>query len=197
MKKILLVIFVYTQFNVCLQAQKLKDNFNVIIRTEEGDLNRDGLMDKVIVSMDTVNRTEPLRLQVFFLQHNGKYLLKVSTEKLIEPQYPDGKYCGNQIPDFEIENGYLNMISEIKKNHFTHKFKFNNGNFELQGISKVTWDGNDLTTETEFNLLTGKRTEITKSLGSEKILKKNIKKIIVKPLPRINNFNAFDSKLNF
>ncbi|RQO32155.1 hypothetical protein DBR32_00645 [Taibaiella sp. KBW10] len=194
MKKILLIIFVFTQLTV--YAQKIKDNFNVVIRTENGDLNKDGLIDKVVVTMDTINKSQPLRLQIFFLQPNGKYVLKVSTEKLIEPQYPNGQYCGNQIPDFEIEKGCLNMISTIKENHFIHKFKFNKQTFELQSISKVVWDGDNLTTETEFNLLTGKKTETVKALGSEKIVKRIITKIVVKPLPRIDHFSAYDSKLN-
>ena len=196
MKNILLILFIMTRINVYSQRQTLKDNFNVIIRTEEGDLNKDGLIDKALITMDTTSKTQPLRLQIFLLQPNGKYLLHVSTEKILEPQYPNGKYCGNQIPDLEIENGYLNLISEIKKNHFTHKFKFNNGNFELQNISNVVWDGNNLTTETEFNLLTGIRTVIIKSLGSEKVLQRTVKKIIVKPLPKIDSFSTYDSKLN-
>jgi len=196
MKKILLLICALTQINIYAHAQKIKDNFNCTVRTEKGDLNKDVLTDKIIVSMDTVNESQPLRLQIFFLKPNGKYVLHVSTEKLIEPQYPDGKYSGNQIPDFEIKDNCLYMISEVKENHLIHKFKLNKGNFELQNISKVAWDGKNLTRETEFNLLTGKRIEITKALGSEKILKKTIKKIIVKPLPKINTFSAFKSELN-
>lgn len=196
MKKIFLLIFALVQISIYLHAQKLKGNFTYPVRTERGDLNSDGLTDKIIVTMDTINKTQPLRLQIFFLKPNGKYLLNVSTEKLIEPQYPNGKYCGNQIPNFDIKDNCLYMISEVKENHLIHKFKFNNGNFELQNISSVAWDGKNLTTETEFNLLTGKRIEITKALGSEKILKKTIKKNIVKPLPKINTFSAFNSKLN-
>ncbi|MCP2025857.1 hypothetical protein L1276_000997 [Flavobacterium sp. HSC-32F16] len=196
MQKVLLIIFIFTQINLYSQTQKVKDNFNYLIRDEEGDLNNDGLMDKVLVKMDTIDQTQPLKLEIYFLEKNGKYKLNVSTTKLIQPQYPDGKYCGNQIPNFFIENGILSMVSEIGKKHFSHDFKFKNNFFELQKISSVIWDGKNLTTETDFNLLTGQKTEITKALGSEKILKKTTKKIIVKTLPKIDNFSAFDSKLN-
>ncbi|KFF05765.1 hypothetical protein [Flavobacterium reichenbachii] len=201
MKKLSLLFFVFIQINLYSQAQKVKDHFNIIIREVEGDLNNDGLTDKVLVKMDTINETQPLKLEIYFLQPNGKYKLNVSTKNLMEPQYPNGKYGGNQIPDFTIENGSLIMSSEIKgseinRNHFLHTFKFKNGYFELQKISNVVWDGKNLTTETNFNLLTGERTEITKALGSEKIVKKITKKIIVKQLPTINDFRAFDSKLN-
>jgi hypothetical protein len=196
MKKLSLLFFIFIQINLYSQTQKVKDNFNITIRNVEGDLNNDGLMDKVLVKMDTINETQPLKLEIYFLQKNKKYKLNVSTTNLMQPQYPNGKYCGNQIPDFIIEKGCLSMVSEIGKKHFSHDFKFNNAFFELRNISSVIWDGGNLTTETEFNLLTGQKTEITKALGSEKILKKTTKKIIVKQLPTINDFRAFDSKLN-
>lgn len=196
MNKTLLLFFILTQITIYAQAQKLKDNFNVTIRTEEGDLNDDGLVDRVLVKMDTIDKTQPLKLEIYFLEKNGKYKLNVATKNLMEAQYPNGKYGGNQIPDAIIENGCLSIYSEIDKNHFLHLFKFKNGFFELQKISNVVWDGQNLTTETDFNLATGERTEITKALGSEKIIKKTSKKILVKPLPKIDSFSAFDSKLN-
>ncbi|MFG4001995.1 hypothetical protein [Flavobacterium aquidurense] len=195
MTKTLLIFFILTQITIYGQTQKLKDTFTITIRNEEGDLNNDGLIDKVLLKMDTINETQPLKLEIYFLQKDRKYKLNVSTEKLMRPQYPNGKYGGDQIPDVLIEEGYLFIGSEIGKNHFWHKFKFNKGYFELHEITNVVWDGKN-TTETEFNLLTGKRTEITKPLSSEKILKQTTKKIIVKPLPKINDFRAFDSKLN-
>lgn len=196
MKKIFSLLFILIQITIYAQAQEVKDNFNVIIRTEEGDLNNDGLIDKVFIKMDTIDNTQPLKLEIYFLQKNGKYKLNAATKKLMEAQYPNGKYGGNQIPDVMIEDGNLTLYSEIGKNHFSHVFKFKNGNFELQKISNVVWDGQNLTTETDFNLLSGQKNEITKALGSEKIIKKTSKKIVVKPLPKIDNFRSFDSKLN-
>lgn len=196
MKKIFSLLFILFQITIYAQAQELKDNFNVIIRTEEGDLNNDGLVDKVFIKMDTIDNTQPLKLEIYFLHKNGKYKLNVSTKKLMEAQYPNGKYGGNQIPDVMIEDGSLSLYSEIGKNHFSHLFTFKNGYFELQKISNVVWDGQNLTTETDFDLISGQRTEITKALGSEKIVKKTSKKIMVKPLPKIDNFRSFDSKLN-
>lgn len=196
MKKIFSLLFVLIQITIYAQAQEVKDNFNVIIRTEEGDLNNDGLVDKVFIKMDTIDNTQPLKLEIYFLQKSGKYKLNIASKNLMEAQYPNGKYGGNQIPDVMIEDGNLTLYSEIGKNHFSHVFKFKNGNFELQKISNVVWDGQNLTTETDFNLLSGQKNEITKALGSEKIVKKTSKKIVVKPLPKIDNFRSFDSKLN-
>lgn len=66
MKKTFLLFFVLIQINIYAQAQKVKDNFNVVIRTEEGDLNNDGLIDKVFVKMDTINEIQPLKLEIYF-----------------------------------------------------------------------------------------------------------------------------------
>ena len=141
------------------QTIDLKGNFNLQIRVEEGDLNNDGLNDKVVVSMDTLNEIRPLKLQIFFLQPNRTLKLIVSSIKIIEAQYPidpidnKSKYCGNQIPDFFIEKGNLLMISEIRNGQAEHRFQFKNDNFELIHFSQVVKEGENTTTETTFNFL--------------------------------------------
>lgn len=77
MKKAALIFFAFIQIN--LYSQKPKDNFNVTVRTEEGDLNNDGLVDQVLVKMDTIDETQPLKLEIYFLKSNRKYKLNVST----------------------------------------------------------------------------------------------------------------------
>lgn len=53
MKTLLLTISLLTTLDAYAKNRNLKDNFNVLIREAEGDLNGDGLADKVIVMMDT------------------------------------------------------------------------------------------------------------------------------------------------
>ena len=196
-------VFISAQINIFAQNFKTKDNFNYLIREEEGDLNKDGIIDRVTVYMDTINKTSPLRLQVFLSQPNGKLALVVSSTQIIEPQYPaekHGKYNGYQIPDFRIEKGTLLMWSEIKGGNITYKFKYSNGNFELINIDKLTnnateryIDENTIFTETKFNLVTGIRTE-TDDTNSEKILKNNKRKktVLIRPLPKIQDFKFSD-----
>lgn len=167
----------------------------VQVREEFGDLNKDGLQDKVTVSMDTVNAEQPLKLEIFFLQPNKKFKLIVSSTEIMNPQYPKGKYGGDQVPDVFIEDGYFILYSEIKDIKNQYKFLFNNGKFELINLSKVRWDGKNTTTETEFDLLKGTRTEISQLLGSDKIIKKSEKKISMKPLPTIETLRKFDHQL--
>lgn len=198
MKKILVAILLLTQISAKAQDGRLKDNFNIIIREEEGDLNKDSHIDKVVVTMDTTDGTVPLRLQIFFAQPGGKFKLIVSSTKIIEAQYPadkKGEHNGKQIPNFFIEDGVLHMISELTNGQADHQFKFQHGNFELIDVAQVTWDGKNTTTETDFNLLTGIRIEVLKSLGSEKILKESKKKVLIRPLPKIQHFEPFENEL--
>lgn len=202
----LVFILITVQMNLFAQNIKSKDNYTYQVREEEGDLNNDGKMDRITVKMDTVNETRPLKLQIFLSQPNGKKLtLAVSSTKIIEPQYPvenEGKFNGYQIPSFFIEKGILTMWSEIEGGNITYDFKYRNGNFELIKVKKLTnnatkgyIDENTIFTETNFNLISGLRTETDEISGSKKILNKRKKTILIRPLPKIQDLKFSDKKL--
>lgn len=199
-------ILISTQMNLFAQNIKNKDNYTFQVREEEGDLNNDGKMDKITVKMDIIDETRPLRLQIFLSQPNGKKLtLAVSSTKIIEPQYPvekQGEPNGYQIPNFFIEKGILSMWSEIKGGNITYDFKYRNGNFELINVKKLTnnatrgyIDEYTIFTETNFNLISGLRTETDELLGSKKALDKRKKTVLIRPLPKIQDFKFSDKKL--
>ena len=190
---ILLFLLIFTaQINA--QSSTVKASFTLQLREEEGDLNNDRIDDKIIVSVDTIDQRRPIQLQIFLSQPDGKLKRVVSTTQIIEAMYPNGgnKTSEYQIPTFEIEEGLLNMISEIKGGMASYSFKYQKGNFELIHISKSTWDGKNTTTETEYNLRTGFKIDVEKNLGSEKILNKREKKIPQKSLPKIQDLKHFD-----
>ena len=196
-------IFILAQTNVFGQNIDTKGNFNYLVREAKGDLNKDGKTDRVTVHMDTTDETRPLRLQIFLSQPKGKLALVVSSTQIIEAQYPaekHGEFNGFQIPDYRIEKGTLLMWSEIKGGNITYEFKYQNGNFELISLKKLTnnatkgyIDEYTLFTETEFNLVTGIRME-TDDTNSEKILKNNKrqKTVLIRPLPIIQDFKFSD-----
>jgi len=195
-KTTILLIVLFTSVNVYSQNKKLNDNFNCLIRKSVGDLNKDGLLDKAIIAMDTLNQTKPLRLQIFLSQPNGKSELFFSSTEIIEAMYPiekNGEHNGSQIPDVYIEEGKLQLDFYIKGNS-RYEFIFRNGSFELIHFSHVNWGGTHIT-ETKFNLLTGKYTkQIEKHETSEITL--NIKKEVhIKPLPQLKNFKPFENEL--
>jgi len=200
-----LLFLLFIPINLWAQNIKSKGRFTFQVREETGDLNNDGKKDLITVKMDTVDETRPLRLQIFLSQPNGKLTLAVSSTKIIEPQYPvenQGKFNGYQIPDFFIEKGILKMWSEMKGGNSTYSFKYKNGNFELIYAEKFTnhategyTDENTLFTETQFDLITGIRTETDEISGSGKVLKIRKKKVMIRPLPKIQDFKFSDKEL--
>jgi len=200
-------LFILMSVPMFLSAQKgmVKDNYSYQVRDEDGDLNNDGKEDKVLVMMDTIDETRPLKLQIFLSQPDGKLILAVSSTKIIEPQYPaekKGKFNGFQIPSFFIEHGILQMRSEIENGNITYGFKYKNGNFELIHVSKLTnnstkayVDEYTTFTDTQFDLVTGIRTETDDKLGSKKPLAVRKKKVLIRPLPKIQDMEFSDTAL--
>lgn len=195
MKNTLLIFLVFASINIYSQQQNNAEHFTVRVKEAMGDLNRDGLQDKVVLTMDTVNTQQPLKLQIFLLQPNRKLRLEFSSKDVFNPQYPNGKYGGDQVPSILIENGNLILYCEIKdvKEYFT--FRYQNGKFELIQVSKIIWDGKDTTTETKFDLVKGEKTEASQLLGSEKKKKKKPTKIALKALPTLQNFRNTENQL--
>ncbi|MGY0039666.1 hypothetical protein [Pedobacter sp. NJ-S-72] len=112
------------------------------------------------------------------------------------------KHSEFQIPNFFIEKGILRMWSEIERGNITCDFKYHNGNFELIKVEKFTNNATEgyineytIFTETKFNLITGLRTETDDSLSSGKILNKRKKIVLIRPLPKIQDFKFSDKKL--
>lgn len=86
MKHLLLTLFTSTYLYSNTQTVTTNYNFNHKVMEVEGDLNKDSLPYKAIVTQDTVNENAPYRLQVFFKEPNGKYKLIVTSTRIIEPQ---------------------------------------------------------------------------------------------------------------
>lgn len=189
MPKIILFLF----FSVTLFAQK--DNFNKEITKVKGDLNKDGLIDYVQVLQDTLNETFPYKLEIYFAQTNGSFNRIVSTAKAIDPQYPQGKkgyYNGNSFYEIKIMKGILIISNELIRGNFEHKFRYQNGNFELIGFSEVYSDGQGTMGTIDFNLSTGIRIKRTEPYGEDNFPVTNTKKkIAIKPLPKLQDFAPF------
>jgi len=198
------LIIILVLFQMTLSAQKIqnKNNYDYLVREETGDLNNDGKTDKITVKMDTIDETRPFRFQIFLSQPNGKLNLAISSDKIIEPQYPlkhNGKPIEYQIPSFFIEKGVLSMWSEIKSGNITYDFKYQNGNFELVNVKKLTnnatkgyTDENTVFTEMNFDLLLGIKTETDEIFGASKPLSRRKKKILIRPLPKLQDFRFSD-----
>lgn len=200
MKKLILLLLILICVDTFSQAKNEKDTFTFLVTKVTGDLNKDNLDDKVIVTQDTINQKSPYQLQIFFAQPNGEFKLIATSTKIIAPQYPDGRdgyRTGDGFMDITISKGIVSVNFGLLRGHFEHKFRFQNGNFELIGFSYVSSDGHGTIYTTDFNLSTGIRIEKTESYGEEddKVLSNTKKKILIRPLPKIQDVEPFENEL--
>lgn len=198
MKK--LILFILIGFNAFSQNKNEKDTFTFLVTKVVGDLNKDNLEDKVIVTQDTINENSPYKLQIFFAQPNGEFKLIATSTKIIAPQYPngrDGYRTGDGFMDITIIKGVVSVNFGLLRGHFEHKFRFQNGNFELIGFSSVSSDGHGRMYTTDFNLSTGIRIEKTENYGEEEneVSSTIKKKILIRPLPKIQDVEPYENEL--
>jgi hypothetical protein len=183
---------------IFLPAFAPKDRFSHVVKKAIGDLNNDGLSDLVVVTQDTVDNTWPYRLQIFFKQPDGSHKLVLSTEKAIEPRYEDGKdgyRNGNDFDDIQIDSRVLTISVQLLRGHYEHKFRYQNGNFELIGYTSTAADGQGVMYQTDFNLSTGVRIEHEERYDTDKVLSHKKKKVMIRPLPNLQSFQPLQSEL--
>lgn len=197
-KQFLVIIFILFQLDSFAQADIKNYNFKHKIIEVTGDLNKDSLPDKVSVTQDTLSENAPYRLQIFFKDSNGQFKLIVTSIKIIEPQYPDGRNQydnGNGFSDVTIKNGVLSVNFELLRGHYEHKFRFQNGNFELVGFSEVSSDGHNIGETIDFNLSTGIRIEKSERYDNDKIISHKKRKILIRPLPKLQDVVPMENEL--
>ncbi|WP_131494907.1 hypothetical protein [Flavobacterium sp. MEB061] len=182
-------------FSVMLSAQ---NNFTKEITKVKGDLNKDGLIDYVQVLQDTISETAPYKLEIYFAETNGTFKKIISTIKAIDQQFPEGRngyYNGNSFYEITIIKGILSIHNELIRGNFEHKFRYQNGNFELIGFSQVYSDGQGTMGMVDFNLSTGIRIKTTEPYGEDDFPKtKNQTKMMIRPLPKLQDFTPFKTE---
>lgn len=198
-KKTILLILLLICVDAFSQVKSKKDTFTFLVSKVLGDLNKDNLEDKVIVTQDTINQNSPYKLEIFFAQPNGEFKLAATSTKIIAPQYPDGRdgyRTGDGFMDITIKKGIISVNFGLLRGHFEHKFRFQNRNFELIGFSCVSSDGHGTMYTTDFNLSTGVRIEKTESYGEDDQAPTTTKKkILIRPLPKIQDVEPFENEL--
>lgn len=170
--------------------------FDYTVSTAHGDLNKDGILDFVIVTQDSASNFGPYRLEIFFTLANGDKKLIVQTDKAIEKQYQNGKdgwQFGNALECVSIKRGVVWIEFGFIRGHMEHKFRYQNNRFELIGYSYANVMADHLTT-IDFNLSTGRRIEKYARIDQDlKIISDSIIKI--DPLPNLNEFTPFGNTL--
>lgn len=164
------------------------------IQKVTGDLNKDQRADYVLVTQDTLQDTAPYRLQVFFAQADGSHKQVVSTDKAIRPEFPNGRAkhtWGDGFAQLSIHSGILWIEMGLIRGHYEHKFRFQNGHFELIGYTYVNSDGLGTIYSTDFNLSTGVHIHKKEPYGlSGEKASTETKKMLLRPLPALETFDA-------
>lgn len=194
MKKIILTITLSIQFSLYGQNDSFVGFFSDTIIEINGDLNKDGILDKVYVIHDTQNIDGLYLLQIYFQDQNKKLNFIVSSKKLIEPKNKFGS-MGNELSEVTIKNNILIISYQLTRGHYEHKFRYQNGNFELIGYSFGISDGLGVINNIDFNLSTGVRIEKNINYETNEIISVSKKKKIIRPLPKLQEFNINDNEI--
>lgn len=161
-----------------------------------GDLNKDQLPDKVVVTQDTIQENAPYQLQIFLVQPDGTYQLFVTSKKLIEPEYPNGREGTSsryRLADISIKNNILALSFDLIRGNFNYKFRFQNGNFDLIGYTEVQSNSLGRIYYTDFNLSTGIKIEKTENYATDEIISNTKRKVMIRPLPKIQDIIPFQN----
>jgi hypothetical protein len=198
MKQFILTLLLFAQYYSFAQTVGPKYNFSYKVMEVEGDLNKDSLPDKAVVTQDTLHEFAPYRLQVFFKQPNGQYKLVVTSTKIIEPQYPDGRdgyNTGNEFGEISINKGVLGIRFDLLRGNFEHKFRYQHGHFELIGYTSYSSDGQGVMESVDFNLSTGVRIEKLQRYDTDKLICSKTKKYLIRPFPKLQDIVPNENEL--
>ena len=138
------IIFIFILSTNYLFAQQ-KQNFNHLILTKVGYLNKDQTLDSIVVKQDTIDICKPYRLEIYLTNKNeGKYL-SISTDKAITPDCYKGIYgleCEKIFYDIEII-GDVFVIKQIDANvKSEYSFELRGKKFKLIKCNLIKSDTN-------------------------------------------------------
>lgn len=194
MQKLQLILFLICYVNFSAQSSGQSATFNFTVYEVYGDLNKDGLSDKVLITQDTINDQAPYLLQIFF-NDNGKYQRPfVSTSTFIQPKFPNGKEdprSFSSLAEVMIVKGILIISSELIRGNFNYKFRFQNGAFQLIGYTEITADNGHIYFA-DFNLSTGVKLRRTETFNN-KIVEKSREIQKINPLPDIKDIISYEN----
>ena len=172
------------------------------VQTAIGDLNNDKIKDVVFVYHDTINPKAPYRLEVYFAKIDSVGdIMAIKTEKAIKPDFLDAEtiddrfYSGDMFNKIEIKNNVLSIKVNLTRGHYVHKYRFQNGAFELIAFAKSESDGQSVIETIEFNLSTGIRIIKTEGFNSRQKPKIKTETIKLATLPKIGEFTPLENEL--
>lgn len=173
-------------------SQEINSEYKTSVFEVYGDLNKDQIQDLVTVKENEDDPKHPFLLEIFFKNKSGKYEKVLTSEKAVMELYPYGDRRTELIlRDLLIENGILIFKNELIRGSFIHRFRFQNGRFELIGFTSVNANPGSIQ-HIDFNLSTGQKIVKLMSYETDKVLKLEKSKEKISPLPNLVDFTPFD-----
>ena len=178
------------------QAKSKQGGYNYVVSKATGDLNNDRIPDLAVVTQDTSADKSPYRLQIFFGKSDGTKTLVLTSDKAIKAEFEHGKdgfRSGESFYEVKIVKNVLSLTSELLRGNSTHKFRYQNGQFELIGFTEIASDGNGHMYNIDFNLSTGQRVIQIDNYETGAVGKPERKIIKIRPLPNLGNFTPYSN----
>ncbi|WP_374329494.1 hypothetical protein [Soonwooa sp.] len=173
-------------------GQASDEQYRNIVYDIKGDLNKDGLADKVVVRENDNDSKHPYLLEIFFKNVVGSYKKVLRSTKAVTPKFPGGGEISDvNLENLEIKSGLLIFTNQLIRGNYVHKFRFQNGNFELIGFTENNASAGYIE-YVDYNLSTGIKINEHIDYQTDKVLmhKKSIEKL--KPLPKLQDFELLE-----
>ena len=125
-----LILILFTSY---LTAQEAS-NFNHLVLTRVGYLNKDKVLDSITIKQDTINKFRPYRLEIYLSKKKVGKILSISTDKAITPEYfqgSNGMEKEKSFSDIEIRNYILTIKHDYENEHKEHSFRLRGNKFKL------------------------------------------------------------------
>lgn len=184
----------------------------VLFSTIKGDLNKDGLIDEVLIVKGTdkskviVNRFEERadrnrRGIIILLNKKGRYELALKNLNCFSSENEDGGVYFPPDLSVQIEKGNLYIqYSHGRYGYWRYTFRFRNADFELIGYDSSDNFGPRIDRETSINFLTKKKLvkENTNQNdeGGDEVFKEKWSKLPAKPLVKLSQIKDFDDLIS-
>lgn len=159
----------------------------------EGDLNKDGIMDKafVIEQSNSSENVPPRNLLIVFGNKDNTYTLSIKAEKAILLANEGGPF-GDPFQDIMIDRGsvLLKFFGGSSRWHRYFRFRYQDNGWYLIGFTEGSYEsiGDSMDClEDDYNLITGDYVGESLVDGKIKTIKK---KIVTKQLLNLTNFAA-------
>ena len=169
---------------------KGQDKIGAIITEKQGDLDKDGIPEKVVVyNTDTLTELGLIRLLCIYKKdaNNNWKVWKKSNTAILKSK--EGGTMGDPFQEIEIKNGILAIKHYGGSSwhwSYTHKYRYQNNDFYLIGVSTTNSFRED-NTVFDYNLSTSKA--IYTSYINGVLSNKEVFKHKMKAVPKLNNMH--------